>query len=51
VEKLYNKVHHSLYCSPNVLTVIKARRVIWVGPVTHIWESMVWIHADQDRDQ
>lgn len=37
VEKLYSEVHHSLYSSPSVLNVIKSRRVIWVGPVTHTW--------------
>ena len=34
--KLYNEELHSLYRSPNIVRVIKSRRLIWAGHVTRI---------------
>jgi hypothetical protein len=33
---LHNEELHSLYTSPNVITVIRSRRMRWVGDVTRI---------------
>jgi hypothetical protein len=29
---------NDLYCSPNIVRVIKLRRMIWVGHVACVWE-------------
>jgi hypothetical protein len=36
--KLLNDELHSLYSSPNIVRVIKARRMRWMGHVAHIRE-------------
>jgi hypothetical protein len=37
--KLHNDELHNLYSSPNIVRVIKARRLRWVGHVTHMREG------------
>jgi hypothetical protein len=37
--KLHNDELHSLYSSPNIVSVIKARRMKWTGHVAHIGEG------------
>jgi hypothetical protein len=32
LEKTYNEVFHNLHSSPNIIRMIKERRVIWAGP-------------------
>jgi hypothetical protein len=36
--KLHNDELHSLYSSPNIVRVIKSRRLRWVGYVAHMGE-------------
>jgi hypothetical protein len=36
--RLHNEELHNLYNSPNIIKVIKSRRMIWVGHVTHMGE-------------
>jgi hypothetical protein len=36
--KLHNEELNDLYCSPNVVCVIKLRRMGWAKHVAHIWE-------------
>ena len=36
---LHNEEHNSLYRSPNVVKVIKSRRLIWVGHVARMEEG------------
>jgi len=36
--KLHNEELNDLYCSPNIVRVIKSRRMKWAGHVTRIWE-------------
>jgi hypothetical protein len=36
--KLHNNELHSLYSSPNIVRVIKSRRMRWVGHVAHMGE-------------
>jgi hypothetical protein len=37
--KLYNEEIHDLYTSPNVVQVIKSRKMRWAGHVAHIGEG------------
>jgi len=34
--KLHNEELNDLYCSPNIIRVIKTRRIKWAGHVAHI---------------
>jgi hypothetical protein len=36
--RLYNEVLHKLYTSPNIIKVIKSRRMRWIGHVAHMEE-------------
>jgi hypothetical protein len=38
-ENLHNDELHSLYSSPNMVRVIKSRRIRWVGHVAHMGEG------------
>ena len=37
--KLHNDVLHELYCSPNIVRVIKLRRMRLARQVAHMWEN------------
>jgi hypothetical protein len=37
--KLHNDEHHSLYSSPNIVRVIKSRRMRWAGHVARMGEG------------
>jgi hypothetical protein len=37
--KLHNDKPHSLYSSPDIVRVIKSRRMRWVGHVAHMGEG------------
>jgi hypothetical protein len=34
-EELHNEKLHNLYCSPNIITVVKSRRMRWSGLVIY----------------
>jgi hypothetical protein len=36
---LHNEELNDLYSSPNILRVIKSRRMRWAGQVAHMWEK------------
>ena len=36
--KLYNEELNDLYCSPNIVQVLKSRRMRWAGHVAHMGE-------------
>jgi hypothetical protein len=36
---LHNEQLNDLYSSPNIVRVIKSRRMRWAGHVAHIWEK------------
>jgi len=38
-KKLHNEEHKDLYCSPNVVRVIKSRRMRWAGLVARMGEG------------
>ena len=38
--KLHNEELNYLYCSPNIIWVIKSRIMRWAGNVTHMGEEM-----------
>jgi hypothetical protein len=37
--KLHNKELHNLYSSPNIIRIIKSRRMRWAGHVARMWEK------------
>jgi hypothetical protein len=37
--KLHNDELHNLYSSPNIVRVVKSRRMRWVGHVAHMGEG------------
>ena len=39
--RLHNEELNDLYCSPNIVRVIKSRRIRWVGHVAHMGEERV----------
>jgi hypothetical protein len=40
--KIYNEEIHDLYCSPNVVRVIKSRRTRWVKHIARMGERHVY---------
>ena len=36
--KLHNEEINDLYCSPNIVRVIKSRRIVWAGHVARVGE-------------
>jgi hypothetical protein len=52
--KLHNDKLRGLYSSPNIVRVIKSRRMRWVGPVTRIEEGEFstgfWLGGPKGRD-
>jgi hypothetical protein len=47
LRKLHNDELHSLYSSPNIVRVIKSRRMRWAGHVAHMREvfTEVWLEG------
>ena len=43
--KLNNEEFNDLYCSPNIVRVIRSRRMRWAGHVARMWEkrSIYWV--------
>jgi hypothetical protein len=39
--KLHNEELHDLYCSPNIVHVIKPRRMRWAGHVARMGEGVL----------
>jgi hypothetical protein len=37
--KLKNEELNDLYCSSNIVRVVKSRRIRWAGHVWHVWET------------
>jgi hypothetical protein len=50
--KLHNDEHHSLYSSPNIVRVIKSRRIRWAGHVARMGEVIAesWLEGPKGRD-
>jgi hypothetical protein len=52
--KLHNYELHSLYSSPNIVRVIKSRRMMWVGHVARMGEGRgiyeFWLGGPKGRD-
>jgi hypothetical protein len=50
---LHNEELHSLYASPNIIMVIKSRRMRWVGNVARMEEmrnTIFWFKNLKERD-
>jgi hypothetical protein len=47
--KLYNKELHNLYSSPNIIRIIKSRRIRWAGHVACMGEMRnayrIWLES------
>jgi hypothetical protein len=37
-KKMHNEEFHNLYSSPNIIMIIKSRRMTWVGHILHMGE-------------
>jgi hypothetical protein len=50
--KLHNDELHSLYSSPNIVRVIKSRKLWWAGHVAHMGEVFTgfWLGGPKARD-
>jgi hypothetical protein len=52
---MHNDELHSLYSSPNIVRVIKSRRMRWAGHVTHMGRGEVftvfWLGSPKGRIQ
>jgi hypothetical protein len=52
--KLHNDEHHSLYSSPNIVRVIKSRRMRWAGHAARMGRRGVftgfWLRGPKVRD-
>jgi len=42
--KLHNEELNDLYCSPNIVRVMKSRRMRWVGHVAHMGVGQMSVH-------
>jgi hypothetical protein len=53
-KKMHNDEFHSLYSSPNIVRVIKSRRMRWVGHVARMGEERgvyrFWFGGPKVRD-
>jgi hypothetical protein len=53
VEKLLNGELHSLYSSPNIVRVIKSRRMGWAGHVARVGEGRgvyrIWVGRSKGK--
>jgi hypothetical protein len=54
-KQLYNEELHNLYSSPNIIRMIKSRRMRWAGHVAPIERSGThigyWWESQKERDQ
>jgi hypothetical protein len=52
--KLHNEELHNLYSSPNIIRMIKSRRMRWVGHVARMWRRGMHIgyswESQKERD-
>jgi hypothetical protein len=54
VKKLHNDELHNLYSSPNIVRMIKSRRISWAGHVARMGRGEVfvgfWLGGPKGRD-
>jgi hypothetical protein len=52
--KMHNEELHNLYSSPNIIRMIKSRRMRWAGHVARMGEKRVhieyWWESQKERD-
>jgi hypothetical protein len=44
---MHNEEHHNLYCSPNIITMIKTRRMRWAGHVARMGKVNAYKEGDR----
>jgi hypothetical protein len=51
LRKLHNEELNDLYCSPNIVRVIKSRRMRWAGHVARMgeWRGFWWGNRKRDH--
>jgi hypothetical protein len=53
-KKLHNEELHNLYSSPNIIRMIKSRRMRWAGHVERMGEREMhlgyWLESQKERD-
>jgi hypothetical protein len=53
-KKLHNEELHNLYSSPNIIRMMKSRRMIWAEHVTRMEEKRMhigyWWESQKERD-
>jgi hypothetical protein len=48
--KLHNEELHNLYSSPNIIRMIKSRRMRWAGQVARGMRIGYWWESQNERD-
>jgi hypothetical protein len=48
--KLHNEELHNLYSSPNIIRMIKSRRIRWAGHVARMGDIGYWWEIQKERD-
>jgi hypothetical protein len=52
--KLHNEELHNMYSSPNIIRMIKSRRIRWVGHITRMGRRGIhigcWCESQKERD-
>jgi hypothetical protein len=48
---MYNEELCSMYSSPNIIRMVKARRMIWAGHVARIWRNSYRILVEKREDK
>jgi hypothetical protein len=47
--KLHNEELHNLYSSPNIIRMIKSRRMSWAGHIARMWHAYRILVGEPER--
>ena len=45
---MHNGVLHDLYCLPDIIWMIKSRRISWVGHVGRVMHTLSWLGKEEE---